>query len=131
MARDGLFFHGVARIHPSSSHSERLHSVIERLGRLLVLSGRYDQLYTYVIFASVILYGMATASVIVLRIRRPDMARPYRTTRLSRCSHCFRAGNRLLDCFDAGQFAARIPDGTGPDCAGPAVLFLLEKAPSA
>jgi basic amino acid/polyamine antiporter, APA family len=46
---------------------------------LLVLSGRYDQLYTYVIFASAILYGMATASVIVLRIRRPGMARPYRT----------------------------------------------------
>ena len=46
---------------------------------LLVLSGRYDQLYTYVIFASAILYGMATASVIVLRYRRPDMPRPYRT----------------------------------------------------
>jgi APA family basic amino acid/polyamine antiporter len=46
---------------------------------LLVLSGRYDQLYTYVIFASAILYGMATASVIVLRIRRPGMPRPYRT----------------------------------------------------
>jgi APA family basic amino acid/polyamine antiporter len=45
----------------------------------LVLSGRYDQLYTYVIFASVILYGMATAAVIVLRHKRPDMPRPYRT----------------------------------------------------
>ncbi len=45
---------------------------------LLVLSGRYDQLYTYVIFASVILYGMATAAVIVLRFKRPDMPRPYR-----------------------------------------------------
>jgi APA family basic amino acid/polyamine antiporter len=32
-----------------------------------------------VIFASVILYGMATASVIVLRIKRPELARPYRT----------------------------------------------------
>ncbi len=31
------------------------------------------------IFASAILYGMATASVIVLRFRRPDMPRPYRT----------------------------------------------------
>ena len=46
---------------------------------LFVLSGRYDQLYTYVIFASVILYGMATASVIVLRFKRPELARPYRT----------------------------------------------------
>ena len=30
-------------------------------------------------FASAILYGMATASVIVLRYKRPDMPRPYRT----------------------------------------------------
>jgi basic amino acid/polyamine antiporter, APA family len=44
-----------------------------------VLSGRYDQLFTYVIFASWILYGMTTAAVIVLRRKRPDMARPYRT----------------------------------------------------
>ena len=46
---------------------------------LLVLSGRYDQLFTYVIFASWILYAMATASVIVLRRKRPDLPRPYRT----------------------------------------------------
>ena len=45
---------------------------------LLILSGGYDQLFTYVIFASWILYGMATASVIVLRRKRPDLARPYR-----------------------------------------------------
>jgi APA family basic amino acid/polyamine antiporter len=46
---------------------------------LLVLSGRYEQLFTYVIFSSWILYGMSTASVIVLRRKRPDMVRPYRT----------------------------------------------------
>jgi APA family basic amino acid/polyamine antiporter len=32
-----------------------------------------------VIFASWILYGMATAAVLVLRKKRPDLARPYRT----------------------------------------------------
>ena len=31
------------------------------------------------IFASWILYGMATAAVIVLRKKRPDLPRPYRT----------------------------------------------------
>jgi len=46
---------------------------------LLVLSGRYEQLFTYVIFASWILYGMAAASVIVLRRKEPNMERPYRT----------------------------------------------------
>jgi APA family basic amino acid/polyamine antiporter len=46
---------------------------------LLVLSGRYEQLFTYVIFASWILYGMTTAAVIVLRHKRPDLPRPYKT----------------------------------------------------
>jgi basic amino acid/polyamine antiporter, APA family len=46
---------------------------------LLVLSGSYEQLFTYVIFASWILYGMATASVLVLRRNRPEMPRPYKT----------------------------------------------------
>src|SRR5260370_8471888 len=45
----------------------------------MLLSGKYSELFTYVIFASVILYGMATASVIVLRYKRPDLPRPYRT----------------------------------------------------
>jgi APA family basic amino acid/polyamine antiporter len=46
---------------------------------VLVLSGRYDQLFTLVIFPSWILYGMATASVLVLRRKYPAMPRPYRT----------------------------------------------------
>jgi APA family basic amino acid/polyamine antiporter len=79
MARDGLFFQGVARIHPTHRTPSVSILLLSAWACLLVLSGRYDQLYTYVIFASAILYGMATASVIVLRIRRPDMPRPYRT----------------------------------------------------
>ena len=45
---------------------------------LLVLLGRYEQLFTYVIFASWILYGMTTAAVLYLRRKRPDLIRPYR-----------------------------------------------------
>jgi basic amino acid/polyamine antiporter, APA family len=78
MARDGLFFRGVGRIHPVHHTPSVSILVLAAWACLLVLSGRYDQLYTYVIFASAILYGMATASVIVLRFRRPDLPRPYR-----------------------------------------------------
>ena len=46
---------------------------------VLVLTGRYEELYTLVIFPSWILYAMATASVIVLRRTRPDLPRPYKT----------------------------------------------------
>src|SRR5580704_14727213 len=79
MARDRLFFRRVSYVHPQHRTPGVSILVLNAWACLLVLSGRYDQLYTYVIFASAILYGMATASVIVLRIRRPDMPRPYRT----------------------------------------------------
>lgn len=79
MARDGLFFRRIERIHPLHRTPSVSILALCAWSCLLVLSGRYDQLYTYVIFASAILYGMATASVMVLRRRRPDMPRPYRT----------------------------------------------------
>jgi APA family basic amino acid/polyamine antiporter len=79
MARDGLFFRRVAFVHPQHRTPSVSILALSAWGALLVLSGRYSQLYTYVIFASVILYGMATAAVIVLRFKRPDMPRPYRT----------------------------------------------------
>src|SRR5207247_653637 len=41
--------------------------------------GTYDQLYTFVIFAAVLFYALAGASVIVLRRRHPEWSRPYRT----------------------------------------------------
>jgi basic amino acid/polyamine antiporter, APA family len=79
MARDGLFFKRVGFVHPQHRTPSVSILALSAWACLLVLSGRYDQLYTYVIFSSVILYGMATAAVIVLRYKRPDMPRPYRT----------------------------------------------------
>ena len=39
----------------------------------------YDLLYTYVIFGASLFYMLAIGSVFVLRVRRPDLPRPYRT----------------------------------------------------
>jgi APA family basic amino acid/polyamine antiporter len=79
MARDRLFFKSVGFVHPKHRTPSVSILALSAWASVLVLSGRYDQLYTYVIFASVILYGMATAAVIVLRFKRPDLPRPYRT----------------------------------------------------
>jgi len=78
-ARDGYFFHSIARVNPRHHTPSVSIFVLSSWSALLVLSGRFEQLYTYVIFSSWILYGMTTASVIVLRIKRPDLSRPYRT----------------------------------------------------
>ena len=78
-ARQGYFFRAIARV--DEKHRTPGVSILALCtwSALLVLSGSYRQLFTYVIFASWILYGMAAAAVIVLRIKRPDLNRPYRT----------------------------------------------------
>ena len=79
MAADGLFFRNEARIHPV--YHTPGNSILALCGwaAVLVFSGRFEELYTYVMFASWILYGMTGIAVLVLRRRRAGMPRPYRT----------------------------------------------------
>ena len=45
----------------------------------LTLSGSYGDLLDYVIFANLLFYILTIASVMVLRVKQPDLPRPYRT----------------------------------------------------
>jgi APA family basic amino acid/polyamine antiporter len=103
MARDGLFFHRLARVHPV--YRTPGVSILALCGwaAVLVLSGRYEQLYTYVIFASWILYGMTAASVAVLRRKRPELVRPYRTIGYPWIPVLFVLGSLGVVCFTLGQ----------------------------
>ena len=78
-ACDGLFFRSLRRVHPEHRTPSLSIFAIGAWAAILVLSGRYEQLFTYVIFAEWLLYAMATTAVLVLRRKRPDLARPYRT----------------------------------------------------
>ncbi len=78
MSRDGYFFEPLAAVHPQYRTPHVSILALSLWGMLLVLSGRYEALFTYVIFASWILYGLSAASVFVLRRKRPDLERPYR-----------------------------------------------------
>lgn len=79
LARDGLFFRSCAYVQPKYSTPSKSILLLSVWSSVLVLTGRYEELYTLVIFPSWILYAMATASVIVLRKTRPDLPRPYKT----------------------------------------------------
>lgn len=79
LARDGYFFRAFANVHPERRTPGFSIMAMSSWACVLVLSGRYDQLLTLVIFPSWILYGMAAASVLVLRKKRPDLHRPYKT----------------------------------------------------
>jgi APA family basic amino acid/polyamine antiporter len=78
MARDGVFFSFVGRVHPRFKTPALAVLVQGALSIVLAVSGTYEQLYTYVIFSAWIFYGAAVIAVLVLRKRRPDLERPYR-----------------------------------------------------
>jgi basic amino acid/polyamine antiporter, APA family len=79
MARDGVFFS------PAAVLSQRTRVPVYALlfqavwASVLAISGTFDQLSDYVIFASWIFYGLVTSSVFVLRRKMPETPRPYRT----------------------------------------------------
>jgi APA family basic amino acid/polyamine antiporter len=79
MARDGVFFAGLAVLHPRTQVPVRAILVQALWSCLLAISGTYDQLTDYVIFASWIFYGLVTSSVFVLRRKLKHARRPYRT----------------------------------------------------
>jgi APA family basic amino acid/polyamine antiporter len=78
-ARGGYFFAAIGRVHPRFRTPGVSILTLSAWAALLTLSGKYDDLFNLVIFASWILYGMTAAAVLVLRKTQPDLPRPYRT----------------------------------------------------
>jgi APA family basic amino acid/polyamine antiporter len=109
MARDGLFPSALCRVHtrfqtpanavlaqgiwaiiltvvgtvlivvPPSAAGPGLPGPILAAWQKLNETALYEILFTYVIFGANVFYMLAISSVFVLRIRRPDLPRPYRT----------------------------------------------------
>jgi APA family basic amino acid/polyamine antiporter len=78
MAQDGVFFRRMAVIHPKW-RTPAFGLIGQGIwAALLTLSGRYDQLYTYVIFGMVLSYTLTVIGMFLLRWKRPDIPRPYR-----------------------------------------------------
>jgi APA family basic amino acid/polyamine antiporter len=78
MARDGLFFSALARVHPTFGTPAISIMAMCAWAAVLALSGTFEQLLAYVVFVGWIFYALGAAAVIVLRIKRPHAARPYR-----------------------------------------------------
>jgi APA family basic amino acid/polyamine antiporter len=80
MARDGVFFRGLAAVHPRFHTPARSLWVQSLWGVVLSLSGSYEEIYTYVIFASLLFHIATGGAVFVLRRKRPQMERPTRSS---------------------------------------------------
>jgi APA family basic amino acid/polyamine antiporter len=77
MARDKLFFQGIAKINKANVPSNSL--LWQGIwASVLVLSGTFDQLTDMIIFAVFIFYGATTLGVFLLRRKMPDAHRPYK-----------------------------------------------------
>ncbi|MGB8952922.1 MAG: amino acid permease [Candidatus Aminicenantales bacterium] len=79
MAKDGVFFKKVAAVHPRFLTPHVSIIAIGVWSIILSLSGTFEQLFTYVIFGQWIFFGLTVAAVFILRRKRPDLPRPYRT----------------------------------------------------
>lgn len=80
MACDRSFFPQMSYVHPRYRTPSLALAVLGAWSGVLALSGKYDELYTYVMFMGVIMYVATVGAVFVLRRKRPDAPRPYRCT---------------------------------------------------
>ena len=77
MAREKLFFRGIAKINNANVPSNSL--LWQGIwASVLVLSGTFDQLTDMIIFSVFIFYGATALGVFILRHRIPDVHRPYK-----------------------------------------------------
>ncbi|MCX7975347.1 MAG: amino acid permease [Candidatus Aminicenantes bacterium] len=79
MARDGLFFKQVAAVHPRFLTPHVSIIIMAIWSSILSLSGTFEQLFTYVVFGQWLFFGLTVAAVIVLRKKKPERPRPYKT----------------------------------------------------
>lgn len=79
MAADGLFVRAAAAVHPRFRTPHIAIVMTCAWAALLTLSGTYEQLFTYVTFASVLFFVAGGLAVFKLRLSRPDLPRPYKT----------------------------------------------------
>jgi APA family basic amino acid/polyamine antiporter len=78
MAKDGLFFRRVAKLHPKYK-TPAVSLMVQMVWTcVLCISGSYGQLLDYIIFAALFFYMLTIVGLFVLRRTRPDAERPYR-----------------------------------------------------
>ncbi len=78
MAKDGLFFQSVSKLHPKYKTPAVSLGVQAVWCCLLCLSGSYGQLLDYIIFAVLVFYILTIAGLFVLRVKQPQAERPYK-----------------------------------------------------
>lgn len=79
VARDGYFFHALAKVHPRF-HTPSTSIIVQAILSILLLSlvGSFTQLFSLAIFAEWLFYMIAGSTIFVFRQREANVYRPYR-----------------------------------------------------
>jgi APA family basic amino acid/polyamine antiporter len=78
MARDGLFFKRVGGVHPRFKTPGFSLILQGSWASLLALTGTFEQLFTFAMFAGILFWVLAAAAIFTLRKKRPVLPRPYK-----------------------------------------------------
>jgi len=89
MAKDKMFFKSMANVHPKFKTPAKSLVVQGTWASILCLTGTYDQIFTYVIFAGWIFYALGAVAVFILRKKMPDAHRIYKVHPLIPISFIF------------------------------------------
>jgi len=81
MARDGLFFQKIAKVHPKT-HTPVNAILFQSVWAiiLLIFWGTFENVITYVVFIDWIFFTLCASCIFILRMKRKDIHRPYKTT---------------------------------------------------
>lgn len=79
MARDGVFFARLAKVSERFGTPAAAIALLAVWSAVLAISGTFEQLLTYVVFAGWIFYGLGALSIFASRRQHPDAVRPFRT----------------------------------------------------
>jgi len=78
MAQDRCFFKSMSYVHPHYRVPTKAIVWQGIWSSLLCLSGTYQDLFEYVVFALVIFWAATGLAVIILRFKQPEISRPYK-----------------------------------------------------
>jgi APA family basic amino acid/polyamine antiporter len=109
MATDRLFFRQLGFVHPKTSVPVVSVVLQGGIAATMAFFGSFDQLSNYVVFSSWIFYGLVCAGVFILRKKRPDVARPYKTLGYPVVPAIF----VLVSIFLVGNTIYELPKDTG------------------
>lgn len=130
MASDGLMVRPLMAVHPrfQTPHVAIVSQAIWAAA-LVVFFKTFTDITNYVVFASLLFYGLTAAGVVVLRIRRPDAPRPFRCPLVPLVPGLFVAVVLAVDVLTLASPADRSNAliGLAILAAGVPVYFLLRR----